>query len=301
MASSRQAARRYGSYLWFAVQTFVLRRKRPYLFILVINDRCNLNCFYCVSRNSGKYDLDLERAAELLKGAFQRGHRALVLTGGEPMLWRSGGATLADVVKLAADIGFLDVTVFTNGTFPLTIDGCRYIVTVDGTPEIHDSIRPGSYDLILRHAKDARSRVIASITLTKANAPDLERIVESIAATECFQAITFNLLTERPEVLARNGVCGTERHELLERIWRMRRGGYPIMLSRAAFVALKRNHWKRPVQQIELGTRDEVFTCCRDVVHPEVCENCGYSSCVEISQILRGRLSALLELRRILT
>ncbi len=140
---------------------------------------------------------------------------------------------------------------------------------------------------------------MASVTLTKANAPHLEATVESIAAAGCFEAITFNLLTHRPEVLQRLGVSGQERQELLARIWRLKRQGYPIILSYAAYEALRTNSWKRPIQQIELGTKERVFTCCRDVVHPEVCTNCGYSSCVEIAQVLRGRPSALLEMMRI--
>ena len=300
MARNCQALRCYASYVRYGIETFLLGRRRRYLFILVINDGCNLDCFYCSAHNSGQYDLDFEMAVGLLKGAYSRGHRALVLTGGEPMFWQSEGKTLADIVKLAAEIGFLEIAVFTNGTFPLAIKGCRYIVTVDGTREIHESIRPGTYDLILGHVRKAEADVMASITITKANAQHLEATVESIAAAGCFRAITFNLLTDRPEVLQRLGVCGSERQDVLERIWRLKCRGYPIMLSRAAFKALKTNCWKRPIDQIELGTKQRVFTCCRDVVHPEVCENCGYSSCVEISQILRAKPSAFLEMLRLL-
>jgi len=298
MAGNRETLRRYASYLRYGAETFLLRRTRPYLFILVINDACNLNCFYCTTRNTGVYDLDFQTATELLQEAYARGHRALVLTGGEPMLWESEGHRLEDVIHAARKIGFLDTAVFTNGTFPLNVEQCRYIVTVDGTREVHESIRPGTYDAILRHARNARGNVIASVTLTKANASHLEATVESIAAAGCFRAITFNLLTHQPEVIKRLGVSGQERQELLERIWRLKQCGYCIMLSRAAYNALRSNSWTRPIQQIELGTKQRVFTCCRDVVHPEVCENCGYSSCVEIAQVLRGRPSALLEMLR---
>jgi Fe-coproporphyrin III synthase len=298
MAETRQTLKRYASYLACAVETFLLRRIRPYLYILVVDDRCNLSCFYCQSRNSGAYDLGYEAAARLLREAYDRGHRALVLTGGEPMMWQDGAATLADLVKQARTLGFFDIAVFTNGTFPLNVDGCRYIVTVDGTREIHESIRPGTYDLILRNVRAARAPVMASVTVTAANAAQLEPIVESIVAAGCFRAITFNLLTDQPDVVARLGVQGDAREAVLEQLWRLKRRGAPIMLSRAACVALKRNDWERPIRQIELGTRQGVYTCCRDVVRPEVCEQCGYSSCVEIAQILRGRPTAWLEMWR---
>ena len=64
----------------------------------------------------------------------------------------------------------------------------------------------------------------------------------------------------------------------------------------AAYRALHANVWKRPIRQIELGTKDRVFTCCRDVDNPAVCENCGYASCLEMAQAIAGYPSAVLEL-----
>ena len=73
----------------------------------------------------------------------------------------------------------------------------------------------------------------------------------------------------------------------------LREQGYPIVLSRAAYRALRNNDWKRPISQIQLYTKDRLFTCCRDIGNPSVCENCGYANCVEISQILALKPSAL--------
>jgi hypothetical protein len=85
---------------------------------------------------------------------------------------------------------------------------------------------------------------------------------------------------------------------LLDRIWALKQQGYPIVLSRAAYRALRNNDWARPIPQIELGTRDRVFTCCRDVDNKEICRNCGYANCVEVSQILAFKPSALLQVMR---
>ena len=69
--------------------------------------------------------------------------------------------------------------------------------------------------------------------------------------------------------------------------------GYLIVLSKGAYKALRNNDWKRPIPQIELGTKDRIFTCCRDIDNPSVCENCGYANCVEVSQILALKPSAM--------
>jgi Fe-coproporphyrin III synthase len=140
---------RLTSGLAFAFRTFLLRQMRPYLFGLVVTDRCNLDCFYCESKNSDRFHLPAEQAVAMLEEAYARGHRSLYFTGGEPMLWSDGGLRLQDLVAEARRLGFCDVFVFTNGTFPLGIRDCNYIVTLDGPRAVHDRIRGGTYDAIL--------------------------------------------------------------------------------------------------------------------------------------------------------
>ena len=296
MAARSQTLRQWRGYISLATDTFVLRRARPYLFILVINDECNLDCFYCGSKNAGVYDLERAEVWSALSKAYARGHRALLISGGEPMLWQSGGANIDDVASYANELGFLDIAIFTNGTFPLTTDQVTFFVTIDGTRDVHNRIRSHTYDVILDHVRGANSPANASITITKANAQDLENAVDEIASTQLFKAITFNLLTQHPDFLAKHGHLGEERIQVLDRMWRLKSQGYPIVFSKAAYIALRANNWKRPIRQIELLLGQRLFTCCRDVEHPDVCRNCGYSTCAEIAMALEGRPSAVLEL-----
>jgi len=212
------------------------------------------------------------------------------------MLWRSRDMVLKNVVSYAKEIGFLDIAVFTNGTFPLDLEGVTFIVTIDGRRDVHNAIRANTYDIILDNVRRANSKVLASMTLFKANTEDLETAVHEVTDTHLFKGITINLLTHNPDMVSRYGLLGGDRIEALDRVWRLKRQGYPIVLSKAAYSALRANNWKRPVNQIELFAGQHLFTCCRDVGNPDVCRDCGYSSCVEISQILAGRLSALLQI-----
>jgi MoaA/NifB/PqqE/SkfB family radical SAM enzyme len=287
---------RWAERLAYAGRTFLLRQELPYLFGLVVTDRCNLDCFYCESKNSGGLHFTSDEATKALGDAYRRGHRSLYFTGGEPMIWSDDGRDLGDLVRTARDLGFHDVFVFTNGTVPLSIPGCSYIVTVDGTRALHDSIRRGTYDLVLENVRNAVTRaVFASITFSRHNAHCLEEFAKEITELGLFRGLSFNLLTHWPEMVAEHGISGPERIRLLDRIWALKRRGYPIVLSRAAYRSLRNNDWKRPIPQIELGTREKVFTCCRDVGNPAVCESCGYANCVEVSQILAFRPSALLQ------
>lgn len=287
------------SWALYGFKTFILGKVSPYLFGMVITDRCNLDCFYCESKNSGRYHFRYEEARAVLRDAYTRGHRSLYFTGGEPMIWEDGGRGLDDLVRFSRDLGFLDVFIFTNGTAPLSIEHCNYIVTIDGPRAVHNQIRDNTYDLVLSNVANAvTSAVFASITFSKANAQYAEQYIKEVSATNLFRGISFNLLTHWPEVVEEHGLPPDERKDLLDGLWQLKRSGYPIVLSRAAYRALKNNDWKRPIRQIELGTKEKVFTCCRDVENPSICENCGYANCVEVSQILALKPSAAWQVLR---
>lgn len=287
------------SWLSYGFRTFVLRQELPYLFGLVITDKCNLNCFYCESKNSGRFHFSFDKAVTTLRDAYARGHRSLYFAGGEPMIWEDSGHHLDELVDFARDLGFFDVFIFTNGTVPLAIKHCNYIVTVDGPKEIHNSIRNNSYDLVMKNVANAvTDAVFASITFSKANFQYLRQFVTEVSGTKLFRGISFNLLTHWPEILEKHGLSREEKKQLLDTIWDFKKKGYPIVLSRASYKALRNNTWKRPIPQIELGTRDRIFTCCRDINNPSVCENCGYANCVEVSQILALKPSAMWQVVR---
>jgi len=288
------------SQLSYAFKTFVLKKELPYLFGLVITDKCNLNCFYCESKNSGRYHFSFEQAINTMRDAYQRGHRLLYFTGGEPMIWADKGHCLDELVEFARNIGFSEVYIYTNGTKPLQIKQCKYMVTVDGPKEVHNHIRNDSYDLVLENVKNAVTKnVFASITFSKANVEYLNKFVQELTPTYLFKGISFNILTHWPEIVEKHGLSLEERKQLLDKLWELKKDGHPIILSRAAYKALINNDWKRPIPQIELSTKDKIFKCCRDVDNPSICINCGYAGCVEISQILALKPSAMLQFFRV--
>ena len=287
-------AAKYLSWLSYGFKTFILKKEIPYLFGMVITDKCNLNCFYCESKNSGRYHFSYDHAKATIENAYQRGHRSLYFTGGEPMVWEDKGHTIEELIQFSREMGFLEIFIFTNGTIPLKIKQCNYIVTIDGPKAIHNEIRCDTYDKILKNVENAVTRAIfASITFSKSNYLYLDQFVKEVSATKLFRGISFNLLTHWPEIVAEHGVTQEKRIKLLDDLWSLKKNGFPIVISKAAYKALRNNNWKRPIPQIELGTKDRIFKCCRDVDNPSVCKNCGYANCVEVSQILALKPSAM--------
>lgn len=281
-------------YLKYATQTYLLRQEVPFLFAMMITDSCNLDCYYCVVKNAGKFNFTAEQAFSSISDAYKRGHRVLYFTGGEPTFWEDGGCKLKELVEFAQEVGFFEVFVFTNGLLPLDIKSCHYIVTVDGPEKLHNKIRSNSYARVLNNVRHSVAKsVVASMTLTKSNVGYLEEFVEQISTLDLFNGVTFNFLTRNPKAMQGDGLTIDEKIMALDNIWQLKRQGYPISLSRAAYKAFKYNTWKRPIKQIELATQDKVFTCCRQGVDPEVCEHCGYLGCVEVSQVLAFKPSAM--------
>lgn len=278
----------------YGLSSVVLRRKRPYLLGFVITDRCNLSCFYCESKNQGRIHFSYGAALAALRAGYARGNRSLYFTGGEPMIWSDGDRDLSSLVLAAREIGFHDVFVFTNGTRPLDVPGCKYIVTLDGPRDLHNRLRSGTYDLAIENSRNSVAPgVFASMTLSRANVDQIESFVRDTTEHGIFRGISFNLLTHGPDIVALHGVTGERRRQALDQIWRLKCEGFPIVLSRAAYRAIRENDWPRPIPQIELVTTDRVYACCRDVGNPSVCENCGYFNCVEVSQLLALRPSAI--------
>ncbi len=136
-------------------------RKTPVTLTIFVTSRCNAlcnHCFYWKELSDGKDDIsicNLEKLANNLNGL-----RQILLTGGEPFLRDE----LAEISKIFHRKGVRAVTIPTNGLLTERIvnlasdilkstdlDSFKINVSLDGTREIHDSIRnvPGGYDKAL--------------------------------------------------------------------------------------------------------------------------------------------------------
>ena len=85
------------------------------------------------------------RAATAALDALHRaGCRIVVFEGGEPLLWRDGARSFADLARCARE-RFLCTAATTNGTLPLDVPVDVLWVSLDGTRETHNRLRSGSW------------------------------------------------------------------------------------------------------------------------------------------------------------
>ena len=113
------------------------------------------------------------------------------------MLWMGGEPLLRPDVLIEGTRLFSSNTITTNGTRDLLdLPNCNYVVSIDGPPEVNDSIRgKGSFQRIMntlsRIPKHFRARVMCQCVVTKQNEGSLEDLVRGLELTRA-DGLTFS-------------------------------------------------------------------------------------------------------------
>ncbi len=135
-------------YIRITADFFCLRRDRPLILGLALTDVCNLSCIHCRVRNVYRRHMSWDEVEKVLRDLQDSGARFLYLEGGEPLLWQDGERRLPDVIRLAREIGYLKVHLYTNGTIPLDASPDFTWVSVDGMPGTYETIRGSPFDRV---------------------------------------------------------------------------------------------------------------------------------------------------------
>ncbi|HEY5494582.1 MAG TPA: radical SAM protein [Candidatus Anoxymicrobiaceae bacterium] len=158
---------------------------RPWLVAIAPTKACNLSCRHCYASSSdgSGSSMPYDELDRIVTDAESRwGVRAIVLTGGEPFLYRSGGGGIIDLIERHDHLMFL---VFTNGTLidaPLArrlarAGNAAVAVSVEGMKGATDARRgPGAFEGAVRALsclRDAGALSGISMTATRRNCEEL--------------------------------------------------------------------------------------------------------------------------------
>ncbi len=159
-------------------------RSHPAALVNVTN-RCNLKCTHCFvfrddNPNASIDRMDDETMLHQLEVLRDRhGIRSMLFMGGEPMVRRR-------LVLRAMEL-FEDASIVTNGTYGIpSVPGHLVTVSLDGPPEVNDSIRgPGVFSRVEEtiRARDPRdgTTVILQMAVMRSTAHAMEAFVEAVA------------------------------------------------------------------------------------------------------------------------
>ncbi len=284
-------------YALFVWRFIVLRRPEPLFYGIALTDRCNFECHGCHVSNSGRPDMTWDRLVDTMQNAWNRGFRELYFSGGEPMLWHDGEHTIESAIAEARRIGFFHVHVYTNGTLGLDTSADLVWVSMDGLPGTFEMRRGNHFSQVERAVREEQHPKTAVIYVIDSNtANGIEPFLQWVHETK-FPIIGVMFYFHTP-YYGRDELFLTaeKRAQVIDRLINCKRVGLPVINSWAGLLALKSGNWPRRLPVAYVMDVDGEYVCCR--ASDDICVDCGYAACTEITESLRLRPSALLGMRR---
>ena len=289
-----ERARFYVPFTWNFI---ILQRPMPLIYGIALTDRCNLTCRGCHVSNTGRRDMTWDEVVAAMHDAWRRGFRELYFSGGEPMLWHDGDHTLADAVREAKRTGFFHVHVYTNGLLGLEPAAELVWVSMDGLPGIFEQRRGNHFHQVEQVVRAGARRETAIIYVIDRNtAQGIEPFLHWVVETR-LPVIGVMFYFHTPYYGYDDlYLSAEERAPLIDRLLGCIRAGLPVINSRAGLLALKSGNWPRRFAVASVVDVDGESLCCR--AGDEVCADCGYAACTELTEFQRLRPSAILGMLR---
>jgi len=276
---------------WFMIQRKFLGRKLPLLASFKVTYRCNLTCRACpfhLRTAEDNMQMSWCTAIETLESLYKLGTRIIIFEGGEPLLWRDGSHSFHDLVLYAQNL-FLRVAVTTKGTLPLDVPSDILWVSLDGLKETHDELRSDSYDRVWSNIMNTRHpRVYIHCTLNRRNRQVIEPLAKLVKATPTLKGMTvqfFYPYNQGEEDLALEPL---ERREVIEKLLKLKKAGYPILNSAGRLKAMMDNNWTcHDDILINVDPDGTITKGCYVKSRGKInCEACGFTPVAEASGAL---------------
>jgi MoaA/NifB/PqqE/SkfB family radical SAM enzyme len=279
----------YAPYAW---RFFMMRRPEPLIYGIAVTDRCNLGCRGCEVANTGRPQMTWTQLVDAMRDAWRRGFRELYFSGGEPMLWRDGEHGLEDAVVEARRIGFFHVHVYTNGTLGTDTSADMVWVSMDGLPGTFE-LRRGDHFRRVEHAvrSGGHPKVAVIYVIDRNTAAGVEPFLRWVRASR-FPVVGVMFYFHTPYYgYDELYLDREERAPVIDGLLRCIRAGLPVVNSRAGLSALKTGDWPRRLPIASVLDVGGEYVCCR--ASDDVCEDCGYAACTELTELRRLRPSAV--------
>ncbi|UCH49037.1 MAG: radical SAM protein [Betaproteobacteria bacterium] len=268
-------------FLRLGVDFAILRRERPYVLGLSITDICNLSCRHCRVANDRREMMSYDEVRDHLESNWRRGARVVYYEGGEPYLWRDRRRRLPELIALARQVGYLSVHVYTNGTRPINAPADFTWVSIDGPDDINLALRGVSADSVIANAAAFGGRCGIVFTVNTINCGVIEPFLQLVRTRLPARRVMFFFHTPYYGV---DELClsAEQKFGAIDTIAACKQAGLPVMNSQAGLQAMRTGDYPHPTKLYKVVDRSGDYQCCRSISQPEVCRQCGYSSCAEI-------------------
>jgi Fe-coproporphyrin III synthase len=279
----------------YSFKTKVLRQNVPFIAGMVLNNDCNLSCLQCSLLTAERTSLTYQQISKGLDELYLKGIRSVAITGGEPFMWKNGNYKLNDVIRLMYEKKILVTSVYTNGTFPISTIADNVFVSIDGMEATTKKLRGPIFNEVIGNIKASKHpKIFINYTINKKNCDEIEQFCQYVETISNIKGIFFYFYTpyEKSDDLF---LTREEEIKISYRLISLKKK-YKILNSTAALEDFITNNWQRPSDVcIVFSDKAEIVKCCRSVDNNEACENCGYLGYLEVIDIIKFKLSAVLE------
>lgn len=286
-------------FLSFGFNTVVFKRKKPLFATLILTDKCNLSCKHCRLSNINSEIYSYKQIKKDMQQLYQMGVRVLCFSGGESLLWKDNGKTVEDLILEAKEIGFLFVTVATNGTMPIDLREADFVlVSIDGSRDIHNLIRGNNFDKILNNIRNSNTdKIFAFMAINKLNKSEIQNVCEIVINEKNIRAVSFNFHTpfHGTEELTLNTM---EKKQCCDVINDMISKNIPVLNLKSCFAYIIQNKFPVPCYQMVVMENGELLNCNRCIKEKDLCSRCGYFMTAEYSLIFAGKIRVIFEALR---
>ncbi len=212
-----------------------------------ITYRCNLNCNYCSRNTRTESELPTGQVMDIMRSFRKRGALYWSLNGGEPLMRDDIGK----LVDHARDLGMY-LTIATNGTMVKSrIEEIKRAdlvnISIDGTREIQDQMRSGSFERIIEGLDALAGKSIATTFTTvigKHSCHSTDSVLD--LAEEYHARVFFQPVRVQKEDIQGKSMAyfpsKNEMEEALEHIIAEKRKGRPVASS-VKYLELMKRCW----------------------------------------------------------
>jgi sulfatase maturation enzyme AslB (radical SAM superfamily) len=157
--------------------SYLTGRNYPFVSVVRLNDACNMACSYCDSYKLSK-SVEISPLITFLDQIYQKGCRFIILTGGEPFLYKDRAA----LMKWFQGKNIY-LVINSNGKLIQNTDyqdflkkADEVLISIDGPEEYNDSLRGhGAHKRVIETLQFLKTRGIKrtlSVVLTKSNSDE---------------------------------------------------------------------------------------------------------------------------------
>jgi len=277
----------------------MMGKRAPLQSVIFILDQCNLRCKHCsVYAISTPRIKTLQEIREELEDCYKMGSRFVDFEGGELYLWKDKTVPgkvydINDVVDMAHEMGFWNVTITTNAQLPFVGTHADQVwVSMDGVGQWHDEIRgKGAFDRLVKHVtqyseqqKSTGQRKVplcVNMVVNCLNYKNMEGALEFVRANPHIDQISVNFHTpfsETEELFLDPEI----RNRLIDKLIDYKQRGYPILNSYSGLRAMKMVNGKTLCTDEACWITNFIFSDgsrspkCMGYTH-HVCDKCGFS------------------------